>query len=416
MELDKVDIFPEYCLSFSPNWYAHQILCIDNEEGIACYGSNDEVYVIDIAKKKIRTSITMRSMEVQKIQESSKKKVSAVLLSKEYLVYTNCRGYVGIFKKDGDLFDMVYLELLDLKKDIAYIRQIESEEPGFHFIMNDIEYLSIKCTFHEDKLDKTFIRRKGKPSRIKFFDVLSYQGVQFILLASEEGVIQVWDTNMKEQILHQDIKNRINCLDFLAIGDVILVAVYTKTGGLIISVINLKLMFDEMLEMKKSGKAYRETKSFQAKFEREEASKEAKFVMMSILWLDKHALLLSGKTGEVYQINLSLVKESQELLLKPYSIDTFGEHPYELLEDNPHYKSIYFFRRFENKVVSIGVDRMITFWDYNDDTILQDFTINCLGGKITQIIKSPTEKQLAIMIGYDNTIRVWDIGKTVIIG
>lgn len=63
MEFDKADIYPEYCLSFSPNWYAHQILSI-NDEGIACYGSNDEVYLIDIEAKKIITSVTMRSLEV----------------------------------------------------------------------------------------------------------------------------------------------------------------------------------------------------------------------------------------------------------------------------------------------------------------------------------------------------------------
>lgn len=66
MELDKIDIFPEYCLSFSPNWYAHQILDINNQ-GLAAYGSNDEVYVIDLKNKKIVTSVTMRSFEVQKI-------------------------------------------------------------------------------------------------------------------------------------------------------------------------------------------------------------------------------------------------------------------------------------------------------------------------------------------------------------
>ena len=176
MELDKVDIFPEYCLSFSPNWYAHQILSI-NQSGLACYGSNDEVYVIDIEAKKILTSVTMRSLEVQRIPESSKKKVSSVLLTEDYIIYTNCKGYLTIFEKEGDSYEMVYLEYLELKKDIAYIRELECDEPGLHFILNDIEYLSIRCVFDEGKLTKKFNRRKGKPSRIKHFDVLTYKGV-----------------------------------------------------------------------------------------------------------------------------------------------------------------------------------------------------------------------------------------------
>lgn len=169
----------------------------------------------------------------------------------------------------------------------------------------------------------------------------------------------------------------------LYLGDIILIGVYTKKGQLQVSLINLKTLFDDMLAMEKNQDSYREVKTFKVSFEREEASKEAKFVLMSILWLDKNAILLSGKTGEVYQINLPLVQTNQIITLKPFSTDEFGTQPYELLEDNPHYKSIYFFKRFDDRVISIGVDRMVTFWDYNDDTVLQNFTINCLGGKIT---------------------------------
>jgi hypothetical protein len=56
---------------------------------------------------------------------------------------------------------------------------------------------------------------------------------------------------------------------------------------------------------------------------------------------------------------------------------------------------------------------MINFWDYNDDCVIHKFNVNCLGGKITKIIQDQTEPRYSYLIGYDNTIRVWDLGTKV---
>lgn len=84
-----------------------------------------------------------------------------------------------------------------------------------------------------------------------------------------------------------------------------------------------------------------------------------------------------------------------------------------MLEDNPHYKSVYFLKRFDQYVVSIGVDRMINFWDYNDDCVIHKFNVNCLGGKISKIIPDQSDPRYTYLVGYDNTIRLWDLGTKV---
>lgn len=415
MEVEKIDIYPEYCLSFSPNWYAHQILSI-SKDGYVAYGSNDEVYVVSIRDKKIITSVTMRDANVQAIKESAQKKITAVLITKDHLIMTNAFGYVGIFQKLGEQFEMIHLEKLDqLQKEVAYIRPFQVEEdPDLHFILGDVEQSSVVCTYRKGKLEKAHRIRKGKPTRNKYFYLYSYQSVQFVALVQEDSTIQLWDTNMKEQLFHLDLKKRVNTADMLLVDSQLLVALYSKTTGFVFGTINLRNLFDDMISSKSKLEIFKEYKKTEIVIEDESSiPKDTKFIMQRVMWLDRHTLLLTGQLGEIYQINLPLVNDGQTITLKPFSLDSLNEEPYELLEENPHYKAIYFIDRFENMVISIGVDRKITFWDYNEDTILYSFSINCLGGKVDHIVENEAEKQFAVLVCRDNTIRIWDLSKKV---
>jgi WD40 repeat protein len=416
MEVEKIDIYPEYCLSFSPNWYAHQILSI-SKDGYVAYGSNDEVYVISIREKKIVTSVTMRDPHVQQIKESAHKKITAVLITKDYLIMTNAFGYIAIFHKVAEQFEMIHLEKLDLQKEIAYIRTFTVEEStDLHFILGDVEQSSVVCSFKQGHLEKVSRVRKGKPTRNKYFYVYNYQSVQFVAVVQEDSTIQLWDTNMREQLFHIDLKKRVNTADMIMIENTLLVALYSKSTGFIFGTINLRNLFDDMISNKSKLEIFKEYKRTDIVIEDESSiPKDTKFIMQRVMWLDRHTLLLTGQLGEIYQISLPLVNDGQTITLKPFSLDSLNDEPYELLEENPHYKAIYFIDRFENMVISIGVDRKVTFWDYNEDTILYNFAINCLGGKIDLIIKNELEKQFSVLICRDNTIRIWDIGKKVFV-
>jgi len=412
MEAEKIDIYPEYCLSFSPNWYAHQILSI-SKDGYVAYGSNDEVYVVSIREKKIVTSVTMRDAAVQSIKESAHKKITAVLITKDQLIMTNAFGYLAIFNKVQEQFEMVHLEKLETTKEIAYIRTFYIEEDnGLHFILGDVEQTAVVCTYRPGKLEKTIRVRKGKPTRNKYFYVYSYQSVQFVALVQEDSTIQLWDTNMKEQLFHLDLKKRVNTADMIMIDGMLLVALYSKSTGFVFGTLNLRNLFDDMISNKSKLEIFKEYKKTDIVIEDESSiPKDTKFIMQRVMWLDRHTLLLTGQLGEIYQISIPLVQDGQTITLKPFSLESLNDEPYELLEENPHYKAIYFIDRFENMVISIGVDRKVTFWDYNEDTILYSFSINCLGGKVDFIVESELEKQIAILVCRDNTIRIWDIAK-----
>ena len=92
------------------------------------------------------------------------------------------------------------------------------------------------------------------------------------------------------------------------------------------------------------------------------------------------------------------------------------EKPYELIEDNPHYKTIYFLTIHRETFISIGIDRKVSFWRYNADTIFLDFCMNCLGAKVNKIVKNNLERQYALLLAGDSTMRVWDTSKKVFFG
>jgi hypothetical protein len=79
------------------------------------------------------------------------------------------------------------------------------------------------------------------------------------------------------------------------------------------------------------------------------------------------------------------------------NVEDTEEKPYEMIEDNPHYKTIYYLAVSRDIFISIGIDRKICFWRYNADTIVLDFSMNCLGAKVSKIIKNNLERQYAVL-------------------
>jgi len=139
--------------------------------------------------------------------------------------------------------------------------------------------------------------------------------------------------------------------------------------------------------------------------------RESKFTSHNVLWLDKDSILLTSRAGEIFQINLPLASNVNKINLKANSNEDCDEKPFELIEENQHYKTIYFMTIQRDIFISIGIDRKVCFWRYNSDTIMLDFSMNCLGAKVNKIIKNPLERQYAVLLTGDSTIRVWDTSK-----
>lgn len=157
--------------------------------------------------------------------------------------------------------------------------------------------------------------------------------------------------------------------------------------------------------------------------------------------------------GELYEIWFKMISEKKEkysghckISLKPFSFNEAQPNPekeghepaetleedvpssssfvpkelepdfYDMVEDNPHYKNIYYFGmgKFQSNwiVITIGIDRRVCFWLYNPVGLISiDWSIDCLGGKVYKLALSPSEKSNVLSACSDGSLRVWNTEK-----
>lgn len=59
----------------------------------------------------------------------------------------------------------------------------------------------------------------------------------------------------------------------------------------------------------------------------------------------------------------TLIKYKEDkLIVKPAAFEDSENPFYEMLDENPHFKNIYFSKLINDTFVSIGMDRIVTFW------------------------------------------------------
>ena len=78
-------------------------------------------------------------------------------------------------------------------------------------------------------------------------------------------------------------------------------------------------------------------------------------------------IIITSKDGSMYLTDVdSLMKIKDDcIIMKPAAFED-NENPfYEMLDENPHFKNIYFSRIIGDVFVVIGMDRLISFWKVN---------------------------------------------------
>jgi WD40 repeat protein len=104
------------------------------------------------------------------------------------------------------------------------------------------------------------------------------------------------------------------------------------------------------------------------------------------------------------------VKEDK-IVMKPAAYEDNENPYYEMLDENPHFKNIYFSKLIGETFICIGMDRLISFWRVNKYRVQYDFNIKCLGSKANEVAVSPLEPQSFLLSCGDSTMRLWNTGK-----
>jgi hypothetical protein len=82
---------------------------------------------------------------------------------------------------------------------------------------------------------------------------------------------------------------------------------------------------------------------------------------LSIKWLDRTGIIMSGKMGEVFTLSTDRVKDSVNV--KPYSMEEQEE--YRVWSDSRHYKEIYTILEGGNRLYMVSTDHNLTVWEKN---------------------------------------------------
>lgn len=138
-------------------------------------------------------------------------------------------------------------------------------------------------------------------------------------------------------------------------------------------------------------------------------------------------LLISGKLGELYQIWIPQVqsaKNNKKLNFRPFEEINASEEEekkeedeeelYDIVEDNPHQKNIYYIAvgKFQGVglVITIGIDRKICIWNQNPVGIIKlDTFIPCIGGRVNLLRASPSKPGNILCACGDGTLKIWNL-------
>lgn len=231
MDFDKQDHFPEFSLTFSPNWYLPQIFAFNSNE-LCAFGSNDEIYLMKLPAKRIVTSLTITMPEAFRIKEPNKKKISAIFMNLRHLVCTNFQGYIAIFDLTSDNFPQVYFGDLEIQKEVFYIKEIKSSmdflfsssslsseeekrpDDLLDLVLADNEKYIVVAQFNGEFLEHEVMERKGKTVQTKFFELftLNYPGValEVCVKIMENGMVNIWDSSFRKLVYAMDTKMKVS--------------------------------------------------------------------------------------------------------------------------------------------------------------------------------------------------------------
>lgn len=66
--------------------------------------------------------------------------------------------------------------------------------------------------------------------------------------------------------------------------------------------------------------------------------------------------------------SLMKIKE-KKIIMKPASYEENENPYYEMLDENPHFKNLYFAQLIGETFISIGMDRLVSFWNVNSHRV-----------------------------------------------
>jgi len=423
MDFERVDSFPEFNLFFSPNWYSHQIADI-SPSGLCALGCNDEVQLIDLYARRPITSLYIKTPQHDKfIHDINERKVTAVLVTDRFIVFSTVSGYLTIFEISNNNIICKFCDNVLNNVQISCIKELKPEDCELELLLTDNKNKIIFAKYKNGMIDQLNLERQGNMHSTKCLEVINYkENEQFYAKIMDNGSFNIWTAYFEEAVFNVDIGHVINTASFGIFDGLLIISMITRKNRIMICQVGLEKILDDFVKERKfihtSGSNFRLLVNLELEVETPylPASSLQKIKLRfhnRIVSMNDQRLIITSKDGNMYLTDIESLMRIKEdkITMRPAAYED-NENPfYEMLDENPHFKNIYFSRVINDTFVAIGMDRLVSFWRINKDRVQYDFNIKCLGSKVTKVAVSPLEPQSFLLASNDNTMRLWNTGK-----
>ena len=84
--------------------------------------------------------------------------------------------------------------------------------------------------------------------------------------------------------------------------------------------------------------------------------------------MNDQRIIVTSKDGNMYLTDIeSLMKVKEDsITMKPAAYEENENPYYEMLDENPHFKNIYYAKLIDNTFIAIGMDRLVSYWKVNE--------------------------------------------------
>ena len=238
----------------------------------------------------------------------------------------------------------------------------------------------------------------------------------------DNGTFNIWTAYFEEAVYNVDIGHIVNTASFGIFDGLLIISLISRKNRVIVCQVGLEKILDDFLKERKfvytNGNNFRLLVNLELEVQTpylpaKSLDKIKLRFHNRIVSLNDQRIILTSKDGNMYLTDIeSLMKiKEDKLVVKPAAYED-NENPfYEMLDENPHFKNIYFSKLIGDTYVAIGMDRLVSFWRVSRYKVQYDFNIKCLGSKATKLAVSPLEPQSFLFSCNDRTMRLWNTGK-----
>jgi len=235
------DKYPLFCLSFSPNWNTYQILSL-NEKGQLAYGTNTELFMVDILNKDFLTSV-----KPEENLKYTQFKVTAVLLNESilYAGYSNGMFYAFNHKLNNEII----FKLKISQNPIMHIIRLKLSEEKYHLLIIDSEG-AIYDLLSIDGIQKQInLKITGYGGVVRAWAITHTPSESpIIVLMNYKGVLSIWNFKDEKELFKYDSKSIVYAADLIEVEEgVVQLSAITKKENLLIFDLNLKKILKGIL-------------------------------------------------------------------------------------------------------------------------------------------------------------------------